>query len=60
LLTKGVRLGWLVHPGRSRVLIFLPGEPVRIATTGETLDANPVLPGFQLAVNDLFGWLTFA
>ena len=60
LIAKGIRLGWLIQPGQSRVSIFRPGQPVGVVTTGDILDADPVLPGFRLAVADLFGWLNFA
>ena len=59
LVTRGVRLGWLIHPRKSRVSVFRPGQPSRTFTLGETLHADPVLPGFALPVNELFGWLFF-
>ena len=59
LVTKGVKLGWLIQPRKSRVFIVRPGQPVRIVELGEILDADPVLPGFALPVEELFGWLFF-
>jgi len=59
LVAKGVRLGWLIQPRKSRVLVILPGGVVRTFEMGDILDADPVLPGFRLAVSELFGWLVF-
>jgi Uma2 family endonuclease len=57
LVKKGVRLGWLIQPRKSRVFIVRPDQPVQIIALGEILDADPVLPGFALPVQELFGWL---
>ena len=59
LVAKGVRLGWLIQPRKSRVLVVLPGGTVRTFEMGEVLDADPVLPGFRLPITVLFGWLVF-
>lgn len=57
LLKKGVRLGWLVQPRKRRVLVFRPGRAVEELGPGDMLTGDPVLPGFALPVEELFGWL---
>ena len=57
LVAKGVRLGWLIQPRKSRVFVVLPGGIVRTFEVGEILDAEPVLPGFRITVAEMFGWL---
>jgi Uma2 family endonuclease len=53
----GCRLGWLIHPYRRTIDVYRPGvPPERLASDG-FLDGVPVLPGFRLAVSEVFGWL---
>ncbi|MDB5349391.1 MAG: hypothetical protein JWN86_638 [Planctomycetota bacterium] len=56
-LAKGVRLGWLIQPRRSRVFVFRPGEPRLVLEIGDTLSGDDVIPGFTLPLAELFGWL---
>jgi Uma2 family endonuclease len=58
LVEKGVRLGILVQPRKSRVLIFRPGQETEEVGAGGILTCEPVLPGFTLPLDELFGWLT--
>ncbi|MCX6638251.1 MAG: Uma2 family endonuclease, partial [Acidobacteria bacterium] len=51
---NGCRLAWLVLPEERSVLILAPGAAPRTATAGETLDGGDVLPGLNIAVDDLF------
>jgi Uma2 family endonuclease len=53
----GVRLGWLIQPTKRRVYVFRPDQPRSILEEGETLDGSDVLPGFQLPLAEIFGWL---
>src|SRR5512135_236454 len=56
-ITHGSSLGWLIHPYKKTVAIYRPDrEPETLGLEG-ILDGAEVLPGFQLAVADLFGWL---
>ncbi len=57
LIRKGVRMGWLIQPRRDRVFVFLPDQPVRELGRGDVLSGEEVLPGFDLPVEELFGWL---
>jgi Uma2 family endonuclease len=56
-LSQGGLLGWLIHPYKKTVTIYRPGqEPEQLGLDG-MLDGADVLPGFRLAVAELFGWL---
>lgn len=45
---------WVVNPEARTVEVYTPGEPVRILGPEDTLEGGPVLPGFSLAVKDIF------
>lgn len=53
-LGQGVRLGWLVQPRKERVYVFEPGVATRTLERGDELEGGAVLPGFRLALDDLF------
>ena len=50
----GVRVVWLVLPRQERVYVYASPTEVRILARGDELTGDPVVPGFRLAVNDLF------
>ena len=52
-LKAGVLL-WVVDPDQRRVEVYEPGEAVQIALIDDTLTGSAVLPGFTLAVNEIF------
>ncbi len=52
-LEHGTRLVWLVYPEK-RLVIALTNDSEDILTDVETLDGGEVLPGFTLAVKDIF------
>jgi Uma2 family endonuclease len=56
-VAHGVRLGWLIQPTKNRAYVFRPESPRSILEMGETLDGGEVLPGFELPLAELFGWL---
>jgi Uma2 family endonuclease len=45
---------WVVNPDTHEVEIYAPGHKVKILTENDTLDGGNVLPGFILAVKDVF------
>lgn len=47
-------LVWLVIPEVKEVEIYAPGQPKRTAGINDVLDGGNVLPGFKLAVKDIF------
>jgi Uma2 family endonuclease len=53
-LAAGVALVWVIDPERRTVAIHTPGLPEQVAYEGDTVDGAPVLPGFRVAVADLF------
>jgi Uma2 family endonuclease len=50
----GVRLVWVVYPQVAQVYVYESPTRVHILERGQILNAGDVLPGFQLAVADLF------
>lgn len=47
-------LVWVAYPTRQEVEVFAPGQTVRIIGNDGTLDGGAVLPGFSLAVREIF------
>ncbi len=54
-LQAGVRLVWLIDPARRTVTVFHPGYTITTHTDSDSLDGGDVLPGFSVAVSDIFG-----
>lgn len=52
-LANGSRLVWIVIPAKQLVEVYTNDED-RILTADDTLDGGEVLPGFSLAVRDIF------
>ena len=50
----GTRLAWLVLPEESCVLALAPGTPMKTYMLGERLDGGEVLPGMEIAVDEIF------
>lgn len=58
-LRYGVRLVWVVYPSQKKIHVYRPAESANKASVeflniDDTLNGENVLPGFQLAVRDLF------
>jgi Uma2 family endonuclease len=45
---------WVVYPVSQLVEVHRPGKPVQLIDVDGTLDGDTVLPGFTLAVKDIF------
>lgn len=45
---------WLADPDVPRIEVYVPGQPVKILGMDDVLDGGEVLPGFSVAVRDLF------
>jgi Uma2 family endonuclease len=45
---------WVVYPHNQKVEIYVPGKPVKILDINGIIDGEPVLPGFKLAVKEIF------
>ena len=53
----GVELALLIEPQHEMVRVFRPGAAPALLQAGDQIDFGPILPGLQLGVDDLFGWL---
>ncbi len=53
-LDAGCRLVWLVDPKRQTVQVYQNGGEARVFHLSDTLSGEPLLPGFSLAVADIF------
>lgn len=53
-LEYGTQLLFVVNPRRRTVAVHRPGQPVRILGNDDTLDGEDVVPGWTLAVRELF------
>lgn len=53
-LKNGARMVWLVFPQKQLVEVYRPDADVEILNADDTLDGGDVLPGFALAVKDIF------
>ena len=47
-------LYWEVYPNEKSIDVYVPGQPVTTLGIVDTLDGGTVLPGFTVAVKDLF------
>jgi Uma2 family endonuclease len=45
---------WVFDGEKKRIEVYVPGQPVRILGADDTLDGGAVLPGFTLAVREIF------
>jgi len=55
--SAGVRLVWIVDPSLRTVTVFTASDNSVTLREPDTLDGDPVLPGFTLALRDLFAEL---
>jgi Uma2 family endonuclease len=53
-LEHGVRLVWVVHPVRQTVTVWQPDRSSRTLSVVDELDGGDVLPGFRVAVAEIF------
>ena len=53
-LSQGTKVGILINPERHRVEIYRPGEEVVVLGDGDVLSIPDLLPGFEIAVADLW------
>jgi Uma2 family endonuclease len=45
---------WLGNPETQIIDVYVPGQPVKRLRVGDVLEGGDVLPGFRLAVSDIF------
>ena len=53
-LEAGVRLVWVVDPPTRTVAVHAPGRDIQALGAGDALDGEDVVPGFRVAVANLF------
>ncbi|MBI4339076.1 MAG: Uma2 family endonuclease [Chloroflexi bacterium] len=53
-LSAGVRLVWVVYPDTRSVVVYNSQREAKVLTAQETLQGDPVLPGFSCKVSELF------
>lgn len=53
-LAAGARAVWVLHPERRSVTVHRPGKKPETLGPGDDLHGDPVLPGFRVAVTELF------
>jgi Uma2 family endonuclease len=53
-IANGSRMVWLVYPDYELVEIYQPDADVQVLNAKDTIDGGAVLPGFTLAVRDIF------
>ena len=53
-LDNGTTLGWFIDPRNRRVYVYRAGEEVEVLTDAKTVSANPILPGFELQLTELW------
>jgi Uma2 family endonuclease len=51
----GVKIVWLVLPESKSVHVYTSRKEVKICTDSDTCSAAPILPDFEVSVNELFG-----
>jgi Uma2 family endonuclease len=50
----GVKVVWVADPEAQTVTAHRPGHPPQVFTTADVLTVPDVIPGFQMAVSDVF------
>jgi Uma2 family endonuclease len=53
-IDNGARLGWLIDPLDKRVYVYRPDQPIEVLDNPISVSGSPVLPGFELPVQDLW------
>jgi Uma2 family endonuclease len=53
-LDNGTQLAWFIDPRNRRIYIYRKGEEVEVLTDAATVSADPVLPGFELQLVEIW------
>ena len=54
-MDNGATLGWLIDPFNRRVYVYQPNQELVILENPETVSGEPLLPGFELNMAELWG-----
>jgi Uma2 family endonuclease len=53
-LDAGTQMVWLVFPRTQTITVYRSLKDIRIFTVDDTIDCEELLPGFSVAVKELF------
>ena len=53
-MQNGASLGWLIDPFKRQVYVYRPNEELIILDNTESVSADPLLPGFELNLTELW------
>ncbi len=53
-LESGCESVWVADPERRTISVYRKDRPIRVCRAGETLDDEPLLPGFSLSIDEVF------
>jgi Uma2 family endonuclease len=53
-LAAGARMVMVINPRTRRVMVYRAGNLVQVYMETDTLDADDVVPGWTMAVRDIF------
>jgi Uma2 family endonuclease len=53
-MDNGAQLGLLIDTKQKRVYVYRPDKPIQDIESPETISGNPVLPGFELALSEVW------
>ena len=56
-IRRGVRLGWLIDESHRTIHVFHPTRKPLVLKPGDMLSGEDLLPGFALAVDEIFRWV---
>ncbi len=56
---SGCRLAWVINPDEESVLVYRKPQPEKLLKITDSLDGEEIVPGFSLAIAELFTELEF-
>ena len=56
---SGCRLAWVINPDEESVLVYRKPQPEKLLKMTDSLDGEEIVPGFSLAIAELFTELEF-
>jgi Uma2 family endonuclease len=59
-LTAGVDPVWVMYPTQRLIAVHSPGQPVRLLRADDILDRGSAIPGFAMAVADVYDLVDLA
>jgi Uma2 family endonuclease len=53
-IANGASLGWLIDPAKRKVYVYRPNQATLVLDNPETVSGDPLLPGFELNLSELW------